>query len=1017
MTGGHLAWFRGLPKWKQWAVGIPFIVIITGIYFFDAPRERGEPQLAILWTLLFLVATVVLTELLRPKPKLENARPLGLGDFQFPTATEGRVVPLVWGRVMIKGPNVVWYGDLWQEAIKEKVKTGLWSSETMIRGFRYHLGVQFALCRGPGIVLRRVLIDEKEVYSGALAVEGRFNIDDSELFGGDKYGSGGMRATCDFYPGTTTQTVSPYLDTADRQRVVTAATPTAPRYSGTCHIVARQYTNAAPTALDRGAYLGNSTSIQPWGFEVDRYPALMPGQGAGLNIVGVDANPVNVIYEWLINTEWGMGIAPSDIDTGVGSSFVTAAATVRTEGNGFSMILDRSTPARDFLGELQRQIDGIVFLDHRTGKWRIKLARADYNPLLIPEIVDSENIQEIRDYTRGAWEDTTNQVQVKYDKRDDEYKESYAVAHDVANAIILSGGSVLEPAGVVSTINFPGVKDSALASNLAWRELRAQSMPLARASFVVNREFWALRIGDVVAWTSARFGFTRLPMRILKIDYGRLEQNEITLTTVQDIFYYATASMGTPQPTGWVPPAVSLVAFPADEQLAFESPRGILVRDPLYSGDPDIAKVLCSARRQGSEVGFQISQRNAVGAPAGAYAEAGNVVSFMRIGQLVADLAAGTAIPTATITISPTPDSQVDLEEVFDDTVTALDLGVDLAHLIMAGDEFMLVSSAAIAGANVNLNGVYRGVLDSAQEGHTAGDDVYLIHVGAGITDTIFPNTNNVDIQLRMRSALAVFAGAVTTISLTMAKRAMRPYPPAAAEYSGGGVAYAVPDLEADGGPGLNDFGVDVEWRRRNFQTTDELNAMLADDAGVDASTEYRVRVFVDPAGANVEVYTGAWAVGAGPVFVNRLLLLNEAAAGTMARIQIEARHDYAGEVDLPSRYNVGHEVIPTSVMTPKFYLGGGLSAGTASNVYTAPANGNYTVRIGAAYATSNVEVQINGGGWAVVIAAGLTSGIFAALAADLIEVRHTVNEAPTLNLVQIEDPGAAVVAYGVLSN
>ena len=100
-------------------------------------------------TFLFWVGVFFLAEILRPKPKFEDARPAGLGDFRFPTATEGRVVPLIWGRCKIEGPNVVWYGGLSKQARTEEVKTGLFSSEEVVIGYRYYVGMQFALCRGP----------------------------------------------------------------------------------------------------------------------------------------------------------------------------------------------------------------------------------------------------------------------------------------------------------------------------------------------------------------------------------------------------------------------------------------------------------------------------------------------------------------------------------------------------------------------------------------------------------------------------------------------------------------------------------------------------------------------------------------------------------------------------------------------------------------------------------------------------------------------------------------------------
>jgi len=210
-------WFRALPKWEQWVLGLP-IVIFGPIYFWQEMthvRQPDEPQKAIWVTLILFVVSIVLSELLRPKANIENARPAGLGDFQFPTATEGRPVPLLWGTVRQKGPNVVWYGDLVQEAITEKIKTGLWSSETITKGFTYTVGVQFALCRGTEatpVTLKKVWIGEDQVFAGTVSTVTTFDIDEPELFGGTELGSGGVQATCDYFPGTRTQAVSTWLD-------------------------------------------------------------------------------------------------------------------------------------------------------------------------------------------------------------------------------------------------------------------------------------------------------------------------------------------------------------------------------------------------------------------------------------------------------------------------------------------------------------------------------------------------------------------------------------------------------------------------------------------------------------------------------------------------------------------------------------------------------------------------------------------------------------------------------------
>jgi len=1023
-----------LSYWPRKIVcGTLLALLGHSLWVHSQPRPDGAPAEAFLLTLALFAVAVVLQELLRPKPQIEDARPAGLGDFSFPTATEGRVIPLVFGRNKLKGPNVIWYGDLTQDAVKETQKTGLWSKTTFIKGWKYKVGFQFGLCRGDDtipVVLRRVWVGEDEVFSGSVASGGRFDIDEPTLFGGDDLGTGGIQATCDFYGGTSTQAVNAYLDDPARQQIAMAtATDTAPRYTGTCHLVVREMTGAAPSASNLGAYVGNSTNIPAWAFEIERYPDLFSGQTGSENKVGVDCNPMNVIYEVLTNSDWGFGFPAADIDVGVGSSFLLASDSLIAEGNGFSMIVDKAMTAADFLAELERQIGGVLFLDQRTGLWTVNLARESSHGYFgwdintVPQLSDS-NVKSVSDFSRGSWEDTTNQIAVQFHKRDDDYKESYAIAQDMANAMIQGGGTVTSRKLVSAQVVFPGVKDSDLASNLAWRELRSQSFPLARGKFTVSRQFWDLKVGSVVAWTTTKLGFTKLPMRVMSIDYGLLQDNKMEVVLVQDVFSFAAASYGSPAASGWTAPSVALSAYPSTEQLVQEAPRALIVRDPDYLGDANISKVHCATHRQGGEATFDITQRNSSGTPSGAYADAGQVVSFSLLGELKTALAAGTAIPTTTITITPSDDSQAALESAFNDAATLTDIGQSLQHLIKVGNEYMLVSSAANNVSDVDLQNVYRGALDSAQMSHAAGTKVWLLFTGSGLSDTIFPNTNNVDIELRMKSAASRFSGSVTTVSQAMAQRAVRPYPPAALLYNGSSTEFGAIDLEADGS-GLNGVGFDVDWWRRAYTTPDEVLSLTADDAGVDASTEYRVSVYVDPTGSNVLAYQSSWATGASlGTRPTQAEIANEAAAGTEIRVRIETRHDYSDSketlTNLESRYTLDHDVTPTSSRSSHFYLGGDLSGGVGSNVYTAAASGTFTVNIGAIF-NSQIQYRINGGTWTNLSGytpnVSTTGTIPGVVATDTIELKHLTNTGPSRNFVELQNPSATNVAYGVFTD
>lgn len=69
------------------------------------------------WAVAIIVAAVV-SVVMSPKP--ENAKPVGLNEFDVPTAEVGREIPVLFGTRDIKGANVVWFGDLSVDPIKSE---------------------------------------------------------------------------------------------------------------------------------------------------------------------------------------------------------------------------------------------------------------------------------------------------------------------------------------------------------------------------------------------------------------------------------------------------------------------------------------------------------------------------------------------------------------------------------------------------------------------------------------------------------------------------------------------------------------------------------------------------------------------------------------------------------------------------------------------------------------------------------------------------------------------------------
>lgn len=69
--------------------------------------------------ILMAIAMALLTFLLTPRPKLPKLQPEKSID--VPETDVGRPLPVIFGTVIIRNPNVVWFGHLKIKRVKKKV--------------------------------------------------------------------------------------------------------------------------------------------------------------------------------------------------------------------------------------------------------------------------------------------------------------------------------------------------------------------------------------------------------------------------------------------------------------------------------------------------------------------------------------------------------------------------------------------------------------------------------------------------------------------------------------------------------------------------------------------------------------------------------------------------------------------------------------------------------------------------------------------------------------------------------
>lgn len=944
--------------------------------------------------ILVWIAVTIAVDILRPKPKFEDARPASLGDFSFPTATEGRVLPLVWGIVQVSGPNLIWYGNFSKRARTQNVKTGMFSSETIITGYRYFVGMQFGLCHGTIDALHRVWINEKVVSSGG----GSGTVNAPKLFGGEEHGNGGVVGSFVFYDGSQSQAVNAYLTPFQSPQ---------PAYRGTSHYV-------------YNGWIGNSASIAPWAFELERIPdglnMASADPGAEAPNGGEDANPMNVLYEILTDTDWGLSIDSGDIDV---PNFQAAASTLADEGNGFSMVVDSAIEVTRLIEEIQRQIDGSLFFDRAQGQWKVKLARDDYDPATL-DIFDESNIVDMKEYTRRTWEETSNQVRVAFTDRADNYKQTFALAQDPANMDI-------QGQSVQSDVSYPGVKEGQLANDIAWRDLRTLSYPLAKTKFVVNREAFALAPGSVFKLSWSRLGIVEAIFRVAKINYGKFGDSKIEVHAFQDIFGSESGTFGNPTSSSWVDPEDDAAAPTTQNSLIFEAPRQVVVQDTFSSElNP---RVWMGARWPGSGT-LVLHSYNRAGAsqPIGdSYEIDATIASFALVGTLDANLPAygsSAARPDTSYNID------VDELDVLDPTLVDGDssLVTELSTIGYCDGEWLGWEKVTDLGGDVfRLERIHRGLFNSAPKAHSLGDRVWFLSTGGNLTRRVLTSTEDeMDIQLRGVDAGGEETTEVATpeLEISLVDLHLCPLAPKDPVVNS---AYAPSSEDIDtsyptetGRTGDDALAMEIEVTPRDWTVDDPVaDTVLRTTDWLAEDPEFDFTLSLDPDGTPAD---------AGPYTIDSTetptayILRNDVIIAVGAnrsipstgRIIVESRHTIDA-VEYTNPYDMELDLTVTSALRSADDLTHGGVDDTASTAVVYGETGTYNFDIHTALPTTGrLEAQINGGGWVTVVAASNSTGTLVVTASDSVELRTQVDKPDADQYFDITGPSAEL-GYGVL--
>lgn len=523
---------------------------------------------------------------------------------------------------------------------------------------------------------------------------------------------------------------------------------------------------------------------------------------AGLQLLGhADMNPTHIIRECLTDPDWGMGYAEADIDD---DSFRAAADVLYDEKMGISLLWDRQVPIESFIQEVVKHIDAALYVSRSTGKFILKLIRADYDEETLPEF-DPSNVEKVDNPSRPAFGELTNSVSVSYWNAATG-KEASLTVHDTA--MIQMQGAVIN-----TTVQYPGFSNFTIASQVALRDLRTLSSPLLTCTIYTNQDARELNIGDVFKFSWPDFEIENVVMRVTGIAFGDGKSNKIRVTCTQDVFAFPQQGVLNQPDEGWTdiggPPS------PATDRLVLEAPYYELVQaqgqtavDGALASTPEIGYLTVAAAR-----------------PANAL----NASVWVNPGSGFEETMALDFCPTATLAADVGP---MDTSWTFENGED-LDLVQVGTHCQIDG-ELVRVDSINLGTSTITVG---RGVLDTTPRPHLTGARLYFwdVYSSADPTEYVDGETLEVKITPATNEGTLDLSGAPADV-LAMASRAARPYPPGNMKINGAAYPETIPGSS----------GLSISWshRDRRQQTGGDLVDTTADNIGPEAGTTYNVRIY-----------------------------------------------------------------------------------------------------------------------------------------------------------------------------
>jgi hypothetical protein len=504
------------------------------------------------WQAAILVGELWLGEVTRPRPHKTT-----FDEFKKSNQPiETRPIVYAGGTVELT-PARIWYGDFSQRAVERDSHWTdyLWAGslafllDTITVAYRYYCAEVFALQFGPDTNVERVRIDDRLMYQATVGSDnagGGFLIDDPQAWGGDQPpGQGGEYSWCDITRGNYTDHTNAYLET-----VLTTPPNKTPSLRGVSCLVKRARSGFTESGYFAAGGVGYQPRFREWKVTTRRQPDNL---ATGFNKIGRHMNPMETVYEWATNIEYGARCPVGELNI---ASMQTCAQTLYDEGLGWSGKIESTTHPIDVIQNIMQMVDCQATPSPSLGL-TFKLVRRDYSFGSL-RTLDQSTATSVDRMSPGTYEDTVNKIIVPFLDQDNNFQPRPGIYVDAANQSIQGGRTVPQ------TQDYLGVGDYSTANLLATRDGRALSIPRASLTCNVLPSFGKLTTrGEVLFFEWSSPSFTKI-MRVLAITPGNTSNPDYQLVMVEDQFAIGYRTAGEPVGSQHSDPAVGLDTAPPD---------------------------------------------------------------------------------------------------------------------------------------------------------------------------------------------------------------------------------------------------------------------------------------------------------------------------------------------------------------------------------------------------------------------------------------------------------------------